>query len=90
MAEDKCQHKHRASNGWSDVTNCEIDHGYYKTETESERQKVDNHNLRLQEQAYAMEERQDYCLDCGQHLNRPEHDCVKLAVSESGLKYWRV
>ena len=84
----ECQHIHRASNRWADVTNCELDHGVF--ETESERAMVDTHNFKLQEAAYAMADRQDYCLDCGQHLSRTGHDSAKLTISDSGLKYWRV
>jgi len=84
-----CEHRHRASDGWADVTNCETQHSY--GETESEREVVDTHNHRLQEQAYAMAERQDYCLDCGELIsNRIGHDSAKLTISDCGLKYWRV
>jgi len=83
-----CQHRHRASDGWADVTNCEMEHSMYETEVEWER--VNAHNLQLQQQAYAMAERQDYCLDCGVSLDYIGHDTAKLMVSDCGLRYWRV
>jgi hypothetical protein len=83
-----CNHHHRASDGWSDVTNCETQHSY--DETKFEREAVDTHNRKLQEAAYAMAERKDHCLDCGQPLLRPGHDSAKLKVSDCGLKYWCV
>lgn len=83
-----CDHQHRASNGWTDVTNCEMSHSCF--ETESECATIDAHNSRLQEQAYAMAERQDYCLNCGQLLSRIGHDAAKLRIHESGLRYWEV
>lgn len=83
----QCNHQHRASNGWADVTNSTMDYSSY--ESHESQPRVTAYNEGLRREAEARASRQDYCLDCGQKLGAAEPQAAVPVIREDkSINHW--